>query len=378
MGTSYTSDEWSNDDWDSGIKFRQQAQLLGQVAPVVFQSGVFALKGGTAINFFLRDLPRLSVDIDCTYINGTKNRNDAIQDIHNALGAIATNLSARGFQTRNMGKLDKLMITEKSTQTTVKIEVNPIARGSVLPVEMRSPSPNALPYFQHGVTLPVLHEAEVYAGKFAAALTRSHPRDLFDVREFLKVNQELTPLQMDTFLVTLLADDRPLKDSLFRQKFRVDRGIFKETTEGMFLTPCEFEDILPIPELLQTKLISAMSPDQKEFLYSFQACEPKWNLLSVENCDQLPAIRWKQINLARLRDLNPTKFNAQLDEIEFHLGVTPKLDIDPFDELAEDTQKTIESRLGKSPVAPTVSVSQNHHDDEPKITQNTPRIPRKK
>jgi len=43
------------------------AKLLTQVAPLVFQEGVFALKGGTAINLFLRDMPRLSVDLDLVF-----------------------------------------------------------------------------------------------------------------------------------------------------------------------------------------------------------------------------------------------------------------------------------------------------------------------
>ena len=48
--------------------YRNQAQLLVDVLPYVAQQEVFALKGGTAINLFHRDLPRLSVDIDLTYL----------------------------------------------------------------------------------------------------------------------------------------------------------------------------------------------------------------------------------------------------------------------------------------------------------------------
>ncbi len=43
------------------------ARLLTQVAPFVFAQGVFALKGGTAINLFIRDMPRLSVDLDLVF-----------------------------------------------------------------------------------------------------------------------------------------------------------------------------------------------------------------------------------------------------------------------------------------------------------------------
>ena len=48
--------------------YLKQAQLVLQLLPFVMKQEHFALKGGTAINFFVRDLPRLSIDIDLTYI----------------------------------------------------------------------------------------------------------------------------------------------------------------------------------------------------------------------------------------------------------------------------------------------------------------------
>jgi len=48
--------------------YRSQVELLLRVLPYVAKEKVFALKGGTAINLFVRDLPRLSVDIDLTYL----------------------------------------------------------------------------------------------------------------------------------------------------------------------------------------------------------------------------------------------------------------------------------------------------------------------
>ena len=64
--------------------FFRQAELLLRVLPFVNEEEIFALKGGTAINFFLRDLPRLSVDIDLTYLP-VNERETALQDIGKAL-----------------------------------------------------------------------------------------------------------------------------------------------------------------------------------------------------------------------------------------------------------------------------------------------------
>ena len=48
--------------------YRRQAALLVRTIPLVDEERCFALKGGTAINLFVRDMPRLSVDIDLTYL----------------------------------------------------------------------------------------------------------------------------------------------------------------------------------------------------------------------------------------------------------------------------------------------------------------------
>ncbi|MHB1688646.1 MAG: nucleotidyl transferase AbiEii/AbiGii toxin family protein [Ignavibacteriaceae bacterium] len=64
--------------------YYRQAELLLRILPIVNREEVFALKGGTAINFFYRDLPRLSVDIDLTYLP-LKDRNKLLQEINDRL-----------------------------------------------------------------------------------------------------------------------------------------------------------------------------------------------------------------------------------------------------------------------------------------------------
>jgi len=66
----------------------KQAQLVLQLLPFVMKHDHFALKGGSAINFFVRDLPRLSIDIDLTYIP-LENRTKSIENISNSLKYIS-------------------------------------------------------------------------------------------------------------------------------------------------------------------------------------------------------------------------------------------------------------------------------------------------
>lgn len=67
--------------------YRAQVDLLIRCLPAVAKVRTFALKGGTAINLFRHDMPRLSVDIDLTYLP-VSNRNTALAEIRAGLGAI--------------------------------------------------------------------------------------------------------------------------------------------------------------------------------------------------------------------------------------------------------------------------------------------------
>lgn len=78
--------------------YLETARLLTQVAPLVFADDTFALKGGTAINLFVRDMPRLSVDLDLVFHDHTLPRDAALARINEAVRQAAERLKKRGFQ----------------------------------------------------------------------------------------------------------------------------------------------------------------------------------------------------------------------------------------------------------------------------------------
>lgn len=80
--------------------YLETARLLTHVAPLVLVDDTFALKGGTAINLFVRDMPRLSVDLDLVFPNHTLPRDKALARINDAIRQAAERLKKRGFQTR--------------------------------------------------------------------------------------------------------------------------------------------------------------------------------------------------------------------------------------------------------------------------------------
>ena len=173
--------------------YLETARLLTQVAPLVFKDDTFALKGGTAINLFVRDMPRLSVDLDLVFPDHTLPRDEALARINAAVRLAAERLTKRGFQTyapASAAGETKLLVRRASIQ--VKIEVNFVMRGTVQRVRRASLTRSARDTLMADLDIPVVSLEDVYGSKLVAALDRQHPRDLFDVMQLL-AHEGITP-----------------------------------------------------------------------------------------------------------------------------------------------------------------------------------------
>ncbi len=191
--------------------YQRQVALLISVMPHVTAEECFALKGGTAINLFVRDLPRLSVDIDLTYLP-LKSREDALADIDAAMRRIAKGVTdtiggARVTTAKADGRINKLFVRANDVQ--IKIEVTPVLRGCVFDPELRPVSPKVEDQFGFAEAR-IVSFADLYAGKLVAALDRQHPRDLFDVRDLL-ANEGIGDDLRRAFLVYLISLICPLQ-----------------------------------------------------------------------------------------------------------------------------------------------------------------------
>lgn len=175
--------------------YADTVRLLLTITPDVFANNIFAMKGGTAINLFVLDMPRLSVDIDVVYLSWQSTRDEALQAINQELAAIAQRTATQGVESRLVRSRDlsdtKLIVENENSQ--VKVEVNVVFRGTVLPVVSRSLSHKPSDLFGLDLAVPVLDTAELYAGKLVAALDRQHPRDLFDAWQLLESQASPTP-----------------------------------------------------------------------------------------------------------------------------------------------------------------------------------------
>ena len=118
---------------DPSNPYFKQVELLVRILPFVARHECFALKGGTALNLFVRDMPRLSVDIDLTYVR-VNDREDAMAEIDSALRVLTEQLTQAMPGLRTTGStltrtnyLYKLVA--QIGQTQVKIEISPVMRG---------------------------------------------------------------------------------------------------------------------------------------------------------------------------------------------------------------------------------------------------------
>jgi hypothetical protein len=291
------------------------ARLLTQVAPLVFVDGTFALKGGTAINLFVRDMPRLSVDLDLVFPDYEPPRDQALQRINEEIRQSAERLNKRGFQTYAVAAADagetKLLVRRGGIE--VKIEVNFVMRGTVYPVRTASLTAKARETLMADLEIPVVSLEDMYGGKLAAAMDRQHPRDLFDVMQLFS-HEGITPSIRRAFVVYLACHNRPVHEVLF-PSLRDVRRDYERNFKGMTTEPVELAELLAARERMVHELHQGLDADERRFLLSLVAGRPEWPLLGVAHLEHLPGIRWKLHNLERLQKTNARKFAEQSDTL---------------------------------------------------------------
>lgn len=291
-------------------RYEAQVRLLLRCLPAVDRQACFALKGGTALNLFLRDMPRLSVDIDLTYLP-LKPRVEALEEIQGALLSIRDELGrslpgARVGEHRVGGYTVKLTVS--TDNAVVKLEPNLTLRGSVHPPGMADLCPTAQDRYQSFVVVRTLAAAELYGGKLCAALDRQHPRDLFDVKLLLD-DTGITPDVRRAFVVYLAGHDRPMHELLSPRDQDI-RGAYESQFTGMTRIEVSLDDLREVQRELPRMLVRALDDDEREFLVSLKRGEPEWGRLGIEHLDRLPALQWKLINVRRME---PEKNKRSLD-----------------------------------------------------------------
>lgn len=297
--------------------YRQKVELLLKIMPAVSDESCFAIHGGTAINLFVNDMNRLSVDIDLTYVP-LEGRADSLAHINDALLRISERVKRIIKGIHVIPRLDICKLTCEYHGCQVKIEVNQTKRGVVGGAVLRLPlCEKAQEEFGIELEANIVPLTLLYGGKVAAALSRQHPRDLFDIRH-MKI-----PLQEAKygFVFCLLGSDRPLCES-FAPNIIDQRQAMEKQFEGMSDVPFSYVEFEETRRTLISQVKEMFDERDRQFLVDFELANPDWALSPYAEFEQYPSIKWKQRNLLKLKHDNPAKLEAEAERLRSVLEVS--------------------------------------------------------
>lgn len=290
--------------------YKKQVALLIRIMPSVYKIEDFAVHGGTAINLFHKDMPRYSVDIDITYLP-LQDREESLKNINSHLQKLKQLIekSIPGIKVTHKPDVLKLLCVHDGS--IVKIEVNGTKRGIIGYVEDKSLCARAQSEFKMGCIARVVSLSQLYGGKIAAALSRQHPRDLFDYK-FMSVDS-FNKIK-DGLILALLGSDRPIIESL--QPHLIDQSeALQNQFEGMSDQPFSYSDFMAARLDLIGKVNKNLTQTDKEFFLSFEQGEPDWSKCSAGDLSRYPSIKWKLQNIDGLKKSNPKKFNEGIRKL---------------------------------------------------------------
>lgn len=298
-----------------------RARLLLDILPYLSAEKDIAIKGGTAINMFCRDFPRVSVDIDLVYLPLTP-REETLDAIDAFLKRFAATIQRERFgativpRKTKQGRFIALTIEERGS--IVKIEPNTVLRGSVFPVEKCQVRPavfSALDY-EGFINVQVLSVADLYGGKMCAALDRQHPRDLFDIMVLFE-NQGITRALMQAFVIYLAGHDRPMSELLCPRLLDM-KEIHEKEFSGMTERHITWPELADVRTRLIAEIHAKLTRNDRNFLLSLKQGEPDWHLVEIPGIERLPSLQWKLLNIRQMNTVKRTEMVHRLAKI---LGV---------------------------------------------------------
>ncbi|PCH61670.1 MAG: nucleotidyltransferase [Gammaproteobacteria bacterium] len=290
--------------------YKKQVRLVLDVLPEVAKETCFAMHGGTAINLFVRNMPRLSVDIDLTYVEIAQ-RKETLDTINAALGRIKENIEklSPSIRIEHKENICKLQLNEHGI--TIKIEVNMVGRGLLGEAIKTQLCETAQEQFDVFCSMPIVPMGQLYGGKICAALDRQHPRDLFDVKLMFE-NEGFTDEIKRGFLLGLVSSNRPTHEILNPQ-FLDQRTAFENQFEGMSAIAFSYDDYEATRLQLMEEVKSSLDESDRAFLLSLNRLAPDWSIYDYQD---FPSVKWKLMNLDKFKRDNPDVYQQQLTELE--------------------------------------------------------------
>lgn len=299
------------------LEYKNRLEALSFILPFLEETPDFALKGGTAINLFYQELPRLSVDIDLCYLP-ICDRKQTISEIDKNLKLlkkiIEDRLKWKVVQTYTKAEsLSKLIV--HSPLGDVKIEPNYTLRGSVWDTSTLELSNKSREILGAEASVKCLSFEDTYAGKFCAALDRQHPRDLFDLHILFK-ESKITPQIVKTFIVYLLQSNRPFHEILSPNCIEIG-SVYESEFKGMANEEVSLSVLENIQRHFPGLLMGQFSEQDKKFLMQVSDGTLNWNLLGIGDYSHLTGIAWRMRNIGLMDEGKKSVLNEALGRVLF-------------------------------------------------------------
>jgi predicted nucleotidyltransferase component of viral defense system len=257
-------------------------------------------------------MPRLSVDIDLTYIP-IEDRITSLKNISDGLNRIKKSLekTIKGISVTPASKEGHdVKVNLQLNNAHIKIEVNTITRGIIKPLRLLEVKDIVQEEFNKFAAINVVSDAELFGGKICAALDRQHPRDIFDIKILLE-NEGITKDIRIGFIVFLLSHKRPIHEIL-NPNLLDQRPTFETQFSGMASSEFTYEYFESTREKLIKEINSVLTENEKIFILNFKDCIFEWDSFPLKVLKDLPAIQWKISNIQKLKENNREKYERHL------------------------------------------------------------------
>ena len=301
----------------------EKVMRLIDILETIFSSewkNKFVLKGGTAINLFYMNLPRLSVDIDLDYIG--KTREETLLDKESFRTFLKGILFQKGYSLSDASKeyfaLDSYVfqyINNAGNKDNIKVETNFLDRSHIMPIEKKIIS--ALNY-EGDIKISVLNEYELYGSKFAALLGRGKPRDIYDVFRVIDSNMLANKqlLKKCFIFYNCIGGNATILDKDFRIIDEVTLKEFKTMLKPVLAKTEKFDHEkakISIKNFLDDLLV--FSENEKEFIRAFSTKEYKPYLLfdELEYLDISIRIGWHPMAFWRCKIMETSQGNSKME-----------------------------------------------------------------
>ena len=232
-----------------------------------------------------------------------------MEEIEKKLALISFNLQ-RAVPDINVRPLYNKLLCSLG-RSTVKIEVNGIKRGIIGPVIELPLCDKAQSEFGMYFKARIVPMEQLYGGKIAAALSRQHPRDLFDCNY---MGPDKIERLKHGFIYALLGSDKPIIESLspniINQQLTLENQ-FRGMTDIRFT----YADYESARSQLITYVNVLLSEKDKSFLVGFEEGNPQWENSAYCDFRDFPSVQWKLLNINKLKTKKPTKHKQEVDRL---------------------------------------------------------------